>query len=163
MVLLSSFLFVVLIVMEIGARSSRRIYAKEDVAGIRRYMHEWIEHGSRVAIWTRDMSWAQTEETRRLLAEKARRNELILCLPERNEFVSDLERKGAEVCIYGSDMLESPAARFTITLFGRDGSRVAIGRADGDAHVIVEFTVGEHPAYHVAADLVALVRAMQRR
>src|SRR5206468_672153 len=57
--------------------------------GIKRYMLNWIEHGGRVAIWTRDMSWAQNPETRRLLTEKARRNELILCLPELNELARE--------------------------------------------------------------------------
>jgi hypothetical protein len=126
-------------------------------------MHEWIEHGGRVAIWTRDMSWAQNPETRRLLTEKARRNELILCLPELNELASELTRAGAEVCAYGASLLESPSSRFTIAFLGRDGSRVAVGRAQGDAHVIDEFSVGGHPAFHLAADLVTLVRALQGR
>ena len=126
-------------------------------------MHDWIEHGGRVAIWTRDMSWAQNPETRRLLAEKARRNELILCLPELNELATELAAAGAEVCAYGARRLESPASRFTIALFGRDGSRVAVGRAEGDTHVIDEFSAGGHPAFHLADDLITLVRSLQGR
>ena len=126
-------------------------------------MHDWIEHGGRVAIWTRDMSWAQNPETRRLLAEKARRNELILCLPELNELATELAAAGAEVCAYGAGHLESPASRFTIAFFGRDGSRVAVGRAEGDTHVIDEFSAGGHPAFHLAEDLITLVRSLQGR
>jgi len=155
--------FVLLIVLEFFDRPGRRIYAKSDDQGIRRYMHEWIEPGGRVAIWTRDMSWAQNPETRQLLIEKARRNELILCLPKVNDFAAQLAEAGAEVCAYGSSLLESPASRFTIAFFGRDGSRVAVGRAEGDTHVIDEFSDGGHPAFHLAADLVTLARALQRR
>lgn len=161
LLVLAVFGFVVLAVLEFFDRRGRRVYAKSDTEGIKRYMHDWIEHGGRVAIWTRDMSWAQNPETRRLLTEKARRNELILCLPELNDVAAELTRAGAEVCAYGVSLLESPASRFTIAFLGRDGSRVAVGRAEGDTHVIDEFSAGGHPAFHLAADLVALVRALQ--
>ena len=155
----AAFFFIVLVVLEFLSHRGRRVYAKNDAEGIRTYMHHWIEHGGRVAIWTRDMSWAQNAETRRLLREKAKRNELILCLPELNPLATDLASAGAEVCAYGTQHLESPASRFTIVFFGRDGSRVAIGRADGDTHIIDEFDARGHPAFYLAEDLIALVRA----
>ncbi len=155
--------FIVLVVLEFTDRRAHRVYSKRDMQGIRRYMHSWIEHGGRVAIWTRDMSWAQNPETRQLLTEKAKRNELILCLPETNAFAQELSDAGAEVCSYGGHLLEAPASRFTIVFFGRDGSRVAVGRAEGDTHVIDEFSVGDHPAFHLAADLVTLARALHAR
>jgi hypothetical protein len=151
---------VALVVLEFTDRRGRRVYAKDDTQGIKRYMHSWIEHGGRVAIWTRDMSWAQNPETHRLLTEKARRGELILCLPETNALARELSEAGAEVCAYGAHLLEAPASRFTIVFFGRDGSRVAVGRAEGDTHVIDEFSTGDHPAFHLAADLVTLARAL---
>ena len=126
-------------------------------------MHDWIEHGGRVAIWTRDMSWAENPETRRLLTEKAERKELIVCLPELNGLATELTQAGAEVCAYGAGHLESPASRFTIAFFGRDGSRVAVGRAEGDTHVIDEFNAGGHPAFHLADDLIRFVRSLQGR
>jgi hypothetical protein len=152
---------IALVVLEFTDRRGRRVYAKDDTQGIKRYMHSWIEYGGRVAIWTRDMSWAQNPETRQLLTEKARRSELILCLPETNALARDLSEAGAEVCAYGAGLLEAPASRFTIVFFGRDGSRVAVGRAEGDTHVIDEFSAGDHPAFHLAADLVTLARALQ--
>lgn len=155
--------FVVLVVLEFTDRRGRRIYSKDDTQGIKRYMHSWIEHGGRVAIWTRDMSWAQNPETHGVLTKKARRGELILCVPEINALARDLFEAGAEVCAYGAGLLEAPASRFTIIFFGRDGSRVAIGRAEGDTHVIDEFSAGDHPAFHLAADLVTLVRALHGR
>lgn len=152
--------FIALVVLEFTDRRGRRVYAKGDTQGIKRYMHSWIEHGGRVAIWTRDMSWAQNPDTQALLTEKARRGELILCLPQINSLAKDLSTAGAEVCAYGARFLEAPAARFTIVFFGRDGSRVAVGRAEGDTHVIDEFSAGDHPAFHLAADLVTLARAL---
>ena len=106
------------------------------------------------------MSWAKNPETQKLLTEKARRGELILCLPEINALARDLSAAGAEVCAYGTRLLEAPASRFTIVFFGRDGSRVAVGRAEGDTRVIDEFSAGDHPAFHLAADLVTLARAL---
>ena len=128
-------------------------------------MHDWIKYGGRVAIWTRDLSWAQNSETRRLLKTKAERNELILCLPKSNELTEELAAAGAEVCTYGANSLESPASRFTIVFFGRDGSRVAVGRANGNTHVIDEFAASGHPAFYLAEDLIALARGqtMNRR
>ena len=124
-------LFIVFVVLELSAHKNRHVYAKSDTEGIREYMHKWIEHGGRVAIWTRDMSRAQNTETRRLLREKAARGELILCLPEQNQLTIELEVAGGEICAYGANYLESPASRFTIIFFGRDGARVAVGRARG--------------------------------
>ncbi len=69
-------------------------------------MHDWINHGGRVAIWTRDMSWAQDIDTRNLLKGKATRNELILCLPAKNELATELATLGAEVCDYDTSLLE---------------------------------------------------------
>jgi hypothetical protein len=153
------FFLVILIVLEFIDRRGRRVYAKSDVDGIKKDMHDWIEHGGRVAIWTRDMSWAQNPQTGKLLNEKARRNELILCLPELTELATELSRAGAEVCAYGAKHLESPASRFTIAFFGRDGSRVAVGRADRDTHVIDEFGA-DGPAFYLAEDLITLVRSV---
>jgi hypothetical protein len=107
------------------------------------------------------MSWAQDSDTQELLIEKAKRNELIICLPSVGQFVSTLQAAGAQVCAYGTDNLESPSSRFTIAFFGRDGSRVAVGRAEGDSHVIDEFSSADSPAFHLAYDLISLARAPQ--
>ena len=55
----AAFFLVVLIFLEFLDYRGRHVYAKSDTEGIKTYMHDWIEHGGRVAIWTRDMSWAQ--------------------------------------------------------------------------------------------------------
>jgi hypothetical protein len=159
LLVVATLLLIVFVLLELFSRRSRRVFSNRDSNGIKQYMHRWIQHGGRVAIWTRDMSWAQNADTRRLMQEKAAHGELILCLPELNEFAKELDKAGAEVCAYGSKYLESPASRFTIIFFGRDGSQVAVGHAQGDTHVIDEFDVGNHPAFYLAEDLIALVRA----
>ena len=152
--------FLLLVILEFIFHKGRQVYAKTDTHGIKSYMHNWIEHGGRVAIWTRDMSWADDTETQAHLMKKAQRNELILCLPEKNPLANELESAGAEICAYGPNLLESPASRFTIIFFGRGSARVAVGRAEGDTHVIDEFDSASHPAYYLAEDLITLVRKL---
>ena len=151
-------LLLAFVVMEFRHRNRYRVYRRSNSKAIRRYMRRWIGPGGRVAIWTRDLTWAVEDEgARALLTKKAEGNELILCIAAENELSRDLRAAGAEVCFSG-DLLESPACRFTITNFGRDGSAVAVGRTVGDKHVIEEFGAGDHPAYHMAVDLVRVIR-----
>ncbi|MGC9195367.1 MAG: hypothetical protein ACP5IL_07925 [Syntrophobacteraceae bacterium] len=159
LIILALVCFVLFMVLEFSTHRCRHIYPKTKTEEIKKYMHDWIKHGGRVAIWTRDMSWAQSTDMRNLLKEKATRNELILCLPAKNKLATELATCGAEVCDYGASLLESPNSRFTIVFFGKNGARVAVGRLDGDTHIIDEFDSGSHPAFYLAADLVALVRA----
>lgn len=155
--------FALLVIQEFASRPrDRHVYRLTDKPAITQYMHDWIERGGRVAIWTRDLSWAQNSETQRVLEQKASSGELILCLPECNALAKHLADLGAEVCPYGEALLESPKSRFTIAHVDRDGSRVAIGRPVGELHVIDEFAAGVHPTYHVASDLISLVRALNK-
>ena len=154
---LGTVLLLVFIVMEFRQRNRYRVYRRSNLNAIRRYMHKWIGPGGRVAIWTRDLTWAAEADTKALLTKKAEDNELILCIAVENELSRELRAAGAEVC-YSGDLLESPASRFTIANFERDGSAVAVGRTVGDKHVIEEFGAGDHPAYHIAVDLVRVIR-----
>lgn len=150
--------FVAALVLDLRSERGRSYFLFDDTVGIREYMHKWIEHGGRVAIWTRDLSWANDGATIDLLRRKAKQSELILCLPESNALAKELQDSGAEVCVYGRDVLDAPASRFTIRHFGRDGSAVAVGRARGDVHTIEEFDSASHPAFYLAQDLVNAVR-----
>jgi protein-L-isoaspartate O-methyltransferase len=144
LIALAGLSFITFVTLEILNRRTRRVFAKTDTKGIGNYMHRWIEHAGRVAIWTRDLSWAEEPSAKALLTDKARRKELIICLPVLNDTASQLLAAGAEICAYGAERIEAPASRFTIAFFGRAGSRVAVGRADGDLHVIDEFSADEH-------------------
>ena len=140
----------------IKSETPTKLYKVDDRSGIRNYLYKWIKNGGRVVIWTRDMSWTNDEEINQLLIRKAQAKELIICLPRNIEKSDALKQHGAEVIAYGT--LDAPATSFTITNYGRGGSRVAVGRPSGKLHVIQEFSQGEHPAFHMAEDLVRLVR-----
>lgn len=160
LIVIATIAFIILVVLEFTDHANRQVFDQTDEAGIQQYMHSWIMNGGRVAIWTRDLSWAQNAQTKPLLIDKAHRGELILCLPEMNKIAEDLSKAGAEVCAYGVDLLELPTSRFTIAFFGRAGSKVAIGHADGNTHIIDEFSAGAHPAFQIAEDLITLVRSL---
>lgn len=151
-----------LVFFEVFTLEGKRIYQESDTDGIRNYMLHWISYGGRVAIWTRDMSWAKDEESKGLLRLKAKNKELIICLPTHTDFSKELEGIGAEIYVYGEELLAEPAARFTIAYYGRDGSKVAIGRANADKHVIEEFSSGAHPAFHLAHELVQIAKRASR-
>ncbi|MNL48811.1 hypothetical protein D3C87_1716940 [compost metagenome] len=65
--------------------------------------------------------------------------------------------------MYGTELLSDPSARFTIAYYGRDGSKVAIGRARADKHIIEEFDSGSHPAFHLAYELVQIAKNASQR
>ena len=157
---IGAILIVLLAGFEFFDRPQSHVFQRGDNKGILKYMHDWIEHGGRIAIWTRDMSWADNEKTKQLLNIKAERRELIIFLPSEIPLSQNLSEAGAEVFYYGTHRLDPPGSRFTIAQFGRDGSSVAVGRLRGDTHVIEEFRSGDHPAYYIASDLVELARSI---
>ena len=128
---------------------------------IRSYMFKWISKGGRVAIFTRDMSWA-TDQIRDLLLNKARRAELTVCLPARIPLAEELQREGAEILTY-EDLGYVPQSRFTIINKGRMDARVAVGRQLERGHVIEEFAVGDHPVFSIANDMVEILSRMNQR
>lgn len=162
LVIFSVISFIILVILEIKSARSRWIYKIGDTKGIRKYMHNWIAKGERVAIWTRDMSWADNQDTRKLLIEKAKTKELIICVPTEFDFTKELKAAGAEIYSYDSFKLD-PRSRFTIVQFGKEGSRVAVGRRRGNEHVIDEFSAGEHPAFCMAEDIVNLIRKVSEK
>lgn len=151
-------LYAFLVFYEISTLDGKRIFKQSDSTSIKKYMLNWIAYGGRVAIWTRDMSWANDDSSKDLLLEKAQSGELIICLPTHTPFSKELEEKGGEIYVYGMELLSDPSARFTIAFYGRDGSKVAIGRARADKHIIEEFDTGSHPAFNLANELVQIAK-----
>jgi hypothetical protein len=139
------------------ANRKRKTYALNDAHGIKSYMRGWIGTAGRVAIWTRDLSWADDEKTLSLLKEKATKRELIVCMPISNAVGRELKKLGAEVLIYGGQTFSAPSSRFTVVYSGNGGSQVAIGKADGLLHVVNERD-GNDPVLHLAMDLIELAR-----
>ena len=124
------------------------------------YMLNWISNTGRTIIFTRDMSWAVTNNMQLKLTEKSTMGELILCMPKKTKLAEILEKKGAEVYIY-PNLDYMPISRFTIIRYGRSDSKVAIGRAiDNGKHSIEEFEKGLHSQYHLAEDLFMVLKKM---
>jgi len=123
---------------------------------IRDYMFRWISRGGRVAIFSRDMSWVEDDEMKDLLRAKARRDELHICLPTRILLSDDLQKEGAHIHVY-PQLNYTPLSRFTIINKGRSDAQLAVGRAIEGKHLIEEFSLGEHPAFFIADDLIEVV------
>ncbi|XXY48536.1 hypothetical protein WME91_51890 [Sorangium sp. So ce269] len=139
----------------------RHVYAMDERRGVRDYMYDWIRRGGQVAIWTRDHSWVDDDEMRQLLFAKARKKELIICLPNMTPFCHELKKEGADVYAYGSvDGL--PSTRFTVANFSHADSSVAIAAAVLGVrdHVIEEYDTGKDVTAALAYDVIRLGRAL---
>jgi hypothetical protein len=146
---------VVTIVMDVRTKARELPTVCKNSAEIRDYMNHWLRAGGRVASVSRDVSWAD-KDNERVLLEKAKRRELILCVEKGTPLTKRLEQAGAEIIFYGGTKF-IPKSRFTIVDFGRDGARVAVGTTEGGRHVINEFRNGHHPLFAIAEDLVNLM------
>lgn len=157
LITLSGLLMIVAVIWALKPDTTTHTYRVIDQAGINRYLYRWIDSGGRVAIWTRDMSWAEGAKMAELLRRKAERRELIICLPRDIPKSDELKQIGAEVFAYGPS--HATDSRFTIVNYGQAGSRVAVGRRSDNRHVIQEYSAAdEHPAFYMAQDLVRMVR-----
>ena len=145
----------------ISFRKKFRIDGENFHKNINKYMRNWIKQGGRTVIATRDMSWANTSQTKNLLLDKARRRELVICLPENISLSDELRNAGAEIYTYPNlgYVLKS---RFTIIRLGQAGSQVAVGMALGSQHVVEEYQEGWHPCYAIANDLVEVIMRISR-
>jgi hypothetical protein len=124
---------------------------------IQDFMVSWISQEGRVAIYTRDMSWADDATVREILWKKAERSELVICLPKPIPLTDELAKIGAQIHTY-SRLGYDPKSRFTVVRLGRSDAAVAIGRNINGVHMIETYDVGEHPVYALAEDLVEIAR-----
>jgi hypothetical protein len=124
---------------------------------IDQYMYSWISQRGRVLIFTRDMSWAASQDIKKLLMDKAAGRELEICLPEPIPLTTELAAAGAEIYTYKS-FNDSPYSRFTIIRYGKADARMAIGRNVDGFHRIDEYSYGSDPVFSIAYDLVRLVK-----
>jgi hypothetical protein len=143
-------------------RSSPTRYRFFKERRIRRFMRLWLSSGGRAVVFTRDMSWANEDNVRDVLFEKAERQELTICIEHMIPLAQELQQRGANIIAYG-ELEVVPRSRYTIIDFERDGARVAVGGAVGKAHVIQEFRSGQHPYFAVAEDLAKILVAYNRR
>ena len=150
------FLIASIVAIVIELINKPKTYENENKIG--EYMLNWISKTGRTVIFTRDMSWAKTIDIKNKLTDKARAKELILCMPLKTEYAAVLENEGAEVYEYSS-LDYTPESRFTIVHYGRSDAKLAIGRTAADGkHYITEFENGLHPQFHLAEDLVNILK-----
>jgi hypothetical protein len=125
----------------------------------RKYMQNWIMRTDRVAIFSRDLSWVD-DTIKKLLEDKAIKNELIICVPKHTDLTQELKRKNAKILTY--DVLNyEPQSRFTIAGYGKGGACVAIAHTSAQYHIIEEYAGNEHPAYCMAMDIVEILKGME--
>ena len=126
---------------------------------IDKFMVNWVDCDGRCSIFSNDLSWVQRRrENREILETKAKRRELTLFLPSRNDLANELELLGAELHVYdGLDFI--PRSRFTIINDNRIGAEVAIGSAGTQGRWVIEqFRRGDDSAFDLANDLLEVLR-----
>ena len=162
--LICAFVILLIYFLSLEYREYKRTksFDKNDKASINTYMHDWIYRGDSVAIFSRDMTWAHDPKIKDLLTLKAKKDELSLFLPKLIPLAEDLKGVGAKVFTY-TELGMDPASRFTIVNYGKGDAQVAIGRSVNDKHVIEEFSADSHPVFHVALDLVNVLKNVQER
>jgi hypothetical protein len=152
--------FIALIIHDIafyrGKNKRHKLQSNEEICD---YMYKWIEKGSRVAIFTNDMTWAADEPIRQLLLRKAAREELTVILPKPIPLSNSLKDAGARIHSY-EQLDYVPQSRFTIINRGRMDAQLAVGRRIGSDHIVDEFSAGDHPAFSIAVDLIEVVTSM---
>lgn len=160
-IVLAIVLFGLAIYIEIKNYKKPGLFCENDQE-INSYMIDWIEKGGSVTVFTRDMSWAQDDiSVKRMLLRKAEKSELEIVLYEKNEFISELENKGAKIYTYG-ELDYIPKSRFTIVRTNRLDSKVAIGSEKNGKHYIEEFGVTDGYPLHIANDLINLIKQFSR-
>lgn len=121
-------------------------------------MYRWLDHDGRVAIFTRDLSWALPSDTELLglMTRKSRAHELTIVIPNHTTLTQQLESDGADIVTY-PNLNYIIQSRFTFSRLGRAGARVAIGHLDSDTHVI-EIADASDPTFYLAGDLLEIMR-----
>lgn len=133
----------------------------KDETDINIYMKNWINKSGRTVILTRDLSWVNYDEIKNDLKNKARNKELIVCLPKKTDFTSELQALGAEIYTY-EKLNFTPKSRFTFINYDTPYSKVAIGRKDKNhIHYIEEYSIENTVEYFLAEDLVNIIKSLQ--
>lgn len=144
---------IVFVILEIRTERTRKVFKLADKKKIRDYMYSWIKYGGPVVVWTRDHSWVDDDEMRRLLQDKAKNKSLTICVPELTDYCSVLIGHGADVVVHQF----APAVRFTIANCNKATFSVALARPGSDLHVIEEYD-HDHPVASLARDLVEFAK-----
>lgn len=128
-------------------------YQSGDEQNINSYMCKWLTSGGRAAIFSRDLTWGNSPQTADTLKDKAKKQELVICVAAMNPFLEELQSLGADVHVRPHGF--TPSVSFTIINFDKTTARVAIATQHSKSHVITEYDFRDHqPILSVATDLI---------
>jgi len=151
------------LVLEIRAYRQGRARIVQTGEAIQRYMAKLLKDGGRVAIFSRDMTWADNATMRNLLLGKARQGEMTIVVPRMIQIVEDLRAEGADVYTY-ENLDYSLRSRFTLVQRGTAVPRVAVGRPNGESEVRVEeFSDRTDPVVTLAEDMLEVLERIGRK
>lgn len=124
---------------------------------IEKYMKDILKKEGRTVVFTRDMTWAKPE-IENIMIDKSLSKELTIIMPAINDLALKLKEKGAEVYEYPK-LNFTPKSRFTIVYYGKPESLMAIGMKDeNNNHCISEYRNGHDTQFHLAEDLVSIIK-----
>ena len=151
-----TFFIISIVIIVIDYNENKPLIFKNKIE-IRNYMFSCIEKSGHTVIFTRDMSWVCDKQMEDMLNNKAQNGELTICLPKRIQKVIEYENSGAKIIEYARLNL-IPQSRFTISNYGRQDAKIAVGSSISNGkHLIEEFGNGEHPYFYVANDLINIL------
>jgi len=157
LIILAILCTIVTLYVEIRKRTKIHVFPEENKRGINQYMVKWMGDSGRVAIFSRDMSFASSnKEIKKLLLSKSEKSEVTICLPKEVPLTNELSKKGAKIHAYSRRQDFSPQTRFTIVNYGQGTKeRVAVAHGENGFHVIQEFSK-EDLVIYLAKDLIDL-------
>lgn len=158
--LIISVISIMYIILQINLyRSRQRTYVHSSQEKVNKYLYKWIKDGSRTVIFTRDFTWANSSrEMLLMLEEKAKNNELIVCLYHQTEITSRLKDLGAEIYIHNLSDIKS---RFTIIHYGTNSPQITIGlRNSAGNYVNKRYSMQYDPhIYNLFVELFESIKA----
>lgn len=123
-----------------------------------------VKEASRVAIFSRDISWVTPgSEAETLLMNKSRAKELVLFVQTTTPIAQKLATAGADVRTYEEFSGYKPKARFTILDYEKTGSRVLIGYPSNGMHLIDEFNDSDRAIVDLVETFVQLAEHASKR
>jgi hypothetical protein len=151
------FLIALSLYLEICKQGKIRIIPEGNKKKINEYMYNWINSSGRVAIFSRDMSFASNDrKIKDLLIRKSAAGEVDVCVPKEIALTDELKRKSAAIHAYSEDKDFSPQTRFTIANYGQGKKeRVAVAHGENSFHIIQEFDKNDLVIY-LTKDLIDL-------
>lgn len=124
---------------------------------IEQYMHDLISNAGSVAIFTRDMTWANSDIEEKLRS-KAMSDELTIFMQKATVQSDKLMELGATVYYYGNDLSLPFNTRFTLINLDSQNTELALGRTQMGIHKITRHHEQDDPVLWLAKDMLTVCR-----